>query len=347
MKESEKILDRTFDIATEYIAKLKFTSSEFESLNNHFLKEEEKRVERRKKYKSLEDIALPTTPEPEPEPFSEETPNGTINYIMKNGVKCYASFDDMINDLPNEKERCKNIPPEDLEDIVGEIPTKEEYEKKNPPHPLVKETLAMAYRYSEDKRLCYSNNYYHMSMFDTTFKHHMEKSILSKYHIRSKTSYEVCREVVEENINIMYAIGIPKYANTDYPLVMVEECEKRIKALPKYFTWHGEGEGGWFEIFMGAYHYGQEIDTHPTMSKFEVFLRSDSFFHFWRIYCIIPYLLWELSIIVIGFSKFGGDIFRIRDWIEYELKVWINRNFVHYVILQVIIATLIWMSIFS
>jgi len=349
VKESERILDRTFDIANEYISKLKFTSTEFEVINGILEKKELEREERRKTYKSLEDIpsSIPVATEyPQQDPISEETENGTINYIFKDGVKCYASFDDMINDIPNVSNKSnkqrdlleQELAEQEFSEQTLNIPSKEEYEKLNPPHPLIKKTWAMSDKYAKDKRLCYSNNHYHMVVFSVAFNNAMEKALLSKYHIQSKTAYEIAIDIVEGK-QYIYGVG------NGYPEVVVEEFKKNIKSLPKSFLWHSDGESGWYDIFKVAYHYGQEIDTNVTMSAFEIFIRQDNFVSFWKLYCIIPWLAQEIFLLVTAFTVFGMNPFAMLAWKD-ELQEWANKNLIHYTILMMIIATLIWTLIF-
>ena len=306
MKESEKILDRTFDIAIEYISKLNLTLNEFDEVNSSFEKEHFEQTERAKTFKSLEDI----TPLPNEEVFDPSEIVGT----------------------------AIDMPP---------ILSKEEYEKeKNSASPLIKKIVAMANKYGKDKRLNYSNNTYHLMVLDVAFKNEMEKALLRKHLIQSKTSYEIAREIIEENQSFINGIGNERYKGMDYPKVIVEIFENRVKELPKSFVWHGDGESGWFDVFAIAYHYMQEIDTDTTYSKFELFIRKDSFAKVWGMYVIIPYLIQELIMLIIGLRKFGYDPFQIMEWVE-ESKKWVNRNLIHYTILMTILATLIWYLIFA
>lgn len=364
------MIDYTFDIANEYLYRLKLSRKDIEELDVIYRKEDSDR--RDKWTQADEDLLQSCTPaltpvfdngsgcqhewtgksvrmlidnatgETQTIPDDEEV---DFDEIFKSGKsiggcatcsKCGVIFP--MASLPNHPENSGVVgtgPP------FPPIESYEEYIKKQ--SKVIRKIHKALKRYCRDRRLCYSNDTYYQLVFVVALHDLIEKALSDGI-----SSYQLARKIVEEHKELIHEDNFEKHMETIYPKVLVDEFESASLAMKKDFSWYKDQEFGLFDTFAIAYHYGMEIDDQYVRirhSRMENFMRSKNFWNVCRVYCIIPYMIQKIGILFVGLPMIGNPEALVE--LMNGPRQWIEENYVRYITFMLFTATVIWMWIFK
>lgn len=364
------MIDYTFDIANEYLYELKLSRKEIMDLDAIYRKEDADRLDKWKQAdqdllescipaptqvfddgsgcqhewtgKSVRTLIDNATGEVETIPDDEEIDFDEVFKLGKSVggcatcSKCGVLFP--MASLPNHPANPGVV---GTATPFSPIESYEEYIKKQPK--VIRKIHKALKKYCSDRRLCYSNDTYYQLVFVIALHNLIEKKLSDGI-----SSFELARKIVEAHKELIDGNNFEKHMGTIYPKVLVDEFEAESLALKKDFSWHKDQECGLFDTFAIAYHYGLEIDDQyirARPSKLDIFLRSKNFWHFFRVYCIIPYLMQEIGILFVGLPMIGNPDALVE--LVNGPRQWIEENFVRYITFMLFIATVIWMWIFK
>jgi hypothetical protein len=302
--------DQTFDIAIEYLQKLKLTPADWNDALQHTIKDEQQRQERVKKMEQEEAEFEKHRQEGEEEVGFEE------NMIL--------SYKELKK---QQAEREKNAPPV-----------------------LVKIRKMIVKYYKDKRLFYANEHYYgavmQVAIYDLIERNYFNENVAwDKPKTVGGTSFELACAVMNENQHIIDGGVYEKCGNSIYPQFAFNEFKKRVADMPDCFIW-SKDEESLFQIFSIAFHYNQkisqeQIDSQPkNVSRVERFFRAKGFFAFYLPYCIIPYLVQEALLIILVLSRKGITQIDILNFVG-EIRVWVEKNYVNYISTMLFIATLI------